>query len=622
MVLINNFNDGIPWNLIHLVQGIGIYCHLIITFIQSISIWCMDFLNTVMTNLQVLRQHQIPLFICKIGFMYNCSRIGSYLLYIFPIIQIIDLKFRIFCQNRLFRLIILLYDFQLSFKLIIQKDSPYLRCVRLMLCDTHDKIVYRSIIMRCSCLTDKISAIWQWDTAGITFFIRKYLSCPVFTNHYRNCRSKIITSIFLCIEAAYQICSKSRPFKKICVCLAVISCFDKLERLLFHLFRGSTASLHRCHKVPLITAGQVILWFICQIPDRRCDLFHIIIAKIKVLHKCCTIFICSQCCYFFSGFINHSSSPIRMYDVITGIQTVNRFFQCCISLWCVRIGFLIFLLQWNLRIDTFVGKRMGKSYHRLFVVGIIKPEGIHISGISQIPFRSLFFFYLISESNRKVCSKCCSSIFSCHRLFDQCTLFDDDRAIPCSNITACIHSKDTAIQRIPCILIQLLYSYLCFLSVIGKSCFWENHLYILSGIGQCNFLFFSGIIKILRCLCFTHKVSSKMQVFKNHCTIRICSQVSVYQITLLVNLSTVCGINILSGINIIDSSFLSTVLIPECHSGVCHIRSSQNLSLFINRQFSQLFLIGNGCCCCLICHQLYIISSGIDTVSFRSCNLF
>ena len=305
----------------------------------------MDFLNTVTTDLQVLRQHQIPLFIRKIRFMYNCSRIGSYLLHIFCIIHIIDLKFRIFCQNRLFRLIILLYDFQLSFKLIIQKDSPYLRCVRLMLCDTHDKIVYRSIIMRCSCLTDKVSAIWQWDTAGITLFIRKYLCCPVFTDHYRNCRSKIIASIFLCIEAAYQICSKSRPFKQICICLSVIGCFNKLERLLFHLFRRSTASLHRCHKVSLITAGQVILCFICQISDRRCDLFHIIIAKIKVLHKCCTVFIRSQRCYFLSGFINHSGSTIRMFNVITCIQTIHRFFQCCVSLRLVCIDFLIFFLQ-------------------------------------------------------------------------------------------------------------------------------------------------------------------------------------------------------------------------------------------------------------------------------------
>ena len=213
MVLINCFNDHIPGSSIHLVCSIGIYCYLIVIFIQSISIRCIYFLNAIMSDFKILRKNQISLLICKIGFMFYRSRISCYLLHIFLSVHVEDLELCILLKHCLFRLIILFDDFQFRFKLVIQKHSPCLWLVRVVLSDTHCKIIYRSVIMRCRGFTHNISSIRNRNTAGITFFICKDFCCSVFPDHYRFCRIKIIASILFYFQGRYQISGKSCPFQ-------------------------------------------------------------------------------------------------------------------------------------------------------------------------------------------------------------------------------------------------------------------------------------------------------------------------------------------------------------------------------------------------------------------------
>ena len=212
MVLINCFNDHIPGSSIHLVCSIGIYCYLIVIFIQSISIRCIYFLNAVMSYFKILRKNQISLLICKIGFMFYRSRISCYLLHIFLSVHVENLELCILLKHCLFRLIILFDDFQFRFKLVIQKHSPCLWLVRVVLSDTHCKIIYRSIIVRCCSFTHNISSIWKCDTASITLFICEHFCCTILPNHNWCRRSKIIASVCFLRQGRFQICRKSGTF--------------------------------------------------------------------------------------------------------------------------------------------------------------------------------------------------------------------------------------------------------------------------------------------------------------------------------------------------------------------------------------------------------------------------
>ena len=213
MVLINCFNDHIPGNSVHLVCSIGIYCYLIVIFIQSISIRCIYFLNAIMSDFKILRKNQISLLICKIGFMFYRSRISRYLLHIFFSVHVENLELCIFLKHCFLCLVILFDDFQLRFKLFIQHHSPYLRSAWMILCNLYNKIIYRSIVMRSCCLTDNIRSIRDRNTAGITFLVCKDFRCTVFSDHYWFGRIKIITAIFIYFQGRYQISSKSCPFQ-------------------------------------------------------------------------------------------------------------------------------------------------------------------------------------------------------------------------------------------------------------------------------------------------------------------------------------------------------------------------------------------------------------------------
>ena len=85
-------------------------------------------------------------------------------------------------------------------------------------------------------------------------------------------------------------------------------------------------------------------------------------------------------------------------------------FQRCVPLWDIFIGFLILLLQPDYGVDTLISKSMGECHFRFLVIGVTKPERIHIFRIPKIPLWSLDFFCLIPKPNRKVCQKCCIAI--------------------------------------------------------------------------------------------------------------------------------------------------------------------------------------------------------------------
>ena len=265
---------------------------------------------------------------------------------------------------------------------------------------------------------------------------------------------------------------------------------------------------------------------------------------------------------------------------------------------------------------------MLKCQFCFLIVCIRKRKRIYIICISQIAFRSLYFFYIIRRSQRQVCGKFrCSIISSCHFLNQSAFLYNN-RSICIFNVTGCIKSKNSSIQRIFCILILFCHNHFCFLSVIRKSCLRKTNIYILSCIRKRNRLFFPGIIKSCRSLFFFDNVCTKMQVFQNDCPIRICCQIFFDQITLAVNLFTISSFNICPGIHIVNRTFLSAFLILKCCSILGDIRTRQNLTFFINSQLSHLFFIRNSHSCCFTDFQFYVVGSCIDTVSCRSCNLF
>ena len=151
---------------------------------------------------------------------------------------------------------------------------------------------------------------------------------------------------------------------------------------------------------------------------------------------------------------------------------------------------------------------MGKRNHCFPVICVRKIKGKYILRISHIPTRSLFFFDVIRKANGKVCKEGGGSVISGCRFFNKRPLFHNHNPICIYNIIGCIQTKNTAIQRILCILIFLCHSDLCFLAVIGKGCLRKDHIHVLPRIGQGNFFFFSAIIKIFRSLHFSYKISS------------------------------------------------------------------------------------------------------------------
>ena len=172
-----------------------------------------------------------------------------------------------------------------------------------------------------------------------------------------------------------------------------------------------------------------------------------------------------------------------MYNILTGIQSINCFFQSGITLWNCLLGFFILLLQRNLSRHTFIFECMLKCLFCFFIIGIRESKSINIICVSHIPFRGLHFLHIIRKSKRQVCCKLRCSVCFCYRFLDQCPFLYNNSSIHVSNVTCSIKSKDSSLQRIFCISILFCYHYFHFLSVIGKGCLRENNVHILSCIG-------------------------------------------------------------------------------------------------------------------------------------------
>ena len=448
MVLINHFDYHIPGHWINLVSGIGIHGNLIVILIQRIPIRRCDFFNPVMTDLQVLRQDQIAIRIRKEAGMNRCCRIGCHLLDIFLIIKVINTELCVFLKHRLFRLVILFDDFQLRFKFFIQKHPPYLGRIRIMLCDPHDKVIHRLIIMGRGRFPDKVCAVRKGNAAGMSFLVCKYFCRSILPNYYRFSRIKIIASIFLYRKVRKQISRKSGSGQQVSVRLPVIGCLDDFKGLLLYLLRRNALTLHGSGQITLIAAHQVMFTFISQIPHRRRDFFYKILPKIKVLHRRFSVFICGQRCYSVTGMIDHSGCPVRMYNILTGIQAIHCIFQYSVSLRNCLVRLSVFFLQPDHCIDSFIGKGMSKCHFLFTIVGIREGKGIYICLVPHISFRSLDFFHIIRKSNRQVCRKYSLSILSSHRFLNQRSLRYHNTSICIFNIASCIHSKHAAIQGI------------------------------------------------------------------------------------------------------------------------------------------------------------------------------
>ena len=104
-----------------------------------------------------------------------------------------------------------LFQFLSEELLIVQKDSPYLRC-GAVLSYGYDKIIYRHKIMRCCSLTDNVASIRNRDAARIAAFIGKHFCFSVFRKNDRGRICKVIASIVFYSQAADQIGRESGTF--------------------------------------------------------------------------------------------------------------------------------------------------------------------------------------------------------------------------------------------------------------------------------------------------------------------------------------------------------------------------------------------------------------------------
>ena len=160
MVLVVYRNNGISALRIHLVCCICIHRNLYIVLIDCVPFRCVDFLNPVMSDLQILRHDQISLAVRKIGLMSGCHWVSCYLLHILLVVQVIYLKFCSGNQYGFLCFIVFFHDFQFCLKLFIQKHSPDLWLIWMMLRDIHFKIIDRLVIVRCCSFTHDIASKW------------------------------------------------------------------------------------------------------------------------------------------------------------------------------------------------------------------------------------------------------------------------------------------------------------------------------------------------------------------------------------------------------------------------------------------------------------------------------
>ena len=160
MVLVIYRNNGISALRIHLVCCVCIHCNLYIVLVDCVPFRCIDFLNPVMSDFQILRHDQISLTVRKIGLVSGCHWVSCYLFHVLFVVKVVHFKFCSCNQDGFFCFIVFFHDFQFCLKLFIQKHTPDLRLIWMMLCDIHFKIIDRLVIVRCCSFTHDIASKW------------------------------------------------------------------------------------------------------------------------------------------------------------------------------------------------------------------------------------------------------------------------------------------------------------------------------------------------------------------------------------------------------------------------------------------------------------------------------
>ena len=265
---------------------------------------------------------------------------------------------------------------------------------------------------------------------------------------------------------------------------------------------------------------------------------------------------------------------------------------------------------------------MGKRYGCFFIIGVRKLERIHIFCISYITFRCLIFLYRIGISDWQIYCEFCSSVCASSYFLNQRSFFHNNASVCISDVIGCIQSKNTAFQWFLGVFILFYYRNICFLSLVVKSHICKYNFFILSGISQSHWLFFTAVIEIVRCFCFFYYIGSKMQVFQCNRTILTCCQVFFYQVTFAVHFCAISSYDISSGIHVIYCIFLSAVFILEYRSIFTDFCSGKHLSFFVNGKLCKLFFIFYSHRGSLTCYQFYICCRCIYYISLWCCDLF
>ena len=232
-------------------------------------------------------------------------------------IQIIYFKFCICQKHTLLCFIIFLDDLQLCLKFLIQKHTPYLRSVWVILIDCNDKIIHRFIVVFTGCLFYHVCSIRKWNRAGITLFICKHLCFSICCDNNWIRRREIIRPICFYFQITCQPGRETNTFQKIGICFPVIRCLDNLKWLFDHIFFGNCFSFYNWYICTFVRAVYLMFFLIQQISNRRSQLFKIIFSQIQIGNRSLSVFICSQGCDLGSFLIKDTCFPIRMYNILT-----------------------------------------------------------------------------------------------------------------------------------------------------------------------------------------------------------------------------------------------------------------------------------------------------------------
>ena len=248
---------------------------------------------------------------------------------------------------------------------------------------------------------------------------------------------------------------------------------------------------------------------VCQISNRRRQFFHVILSEIEVCDFCISLGIRSQGCNLRSCRVKDTCLSIRMNDILTGIQSVNRTLKGCISL-CGLSGFGILFYQFDLRIDPLILERMVERNRCLFVCCVLEGKGVHILAVSHISSWCTQLFHVVAVSDRQVCLIYGFSVCSGHCLLNEGIFFDHNGSVRCFDVVSGIQAISAARKVFPGFLILFIYTHACFLAGIFE-CYASHHLsYITSGIGKGDLLAFTSAYQILWCLHFFYYIFTQI----------------------------------------------------------------------------------------------------------------